>query len=171
MATMRHRIMFFAALLIMAAVGPVLADLPDDIDHPLSREQLVRIRERIETLKMWKLTKALDLEEKTSARLFPVLGRYDKKKADIQYTLIQDVRDLKSSLQAKNEGRTKAVLDRLEARTRELQGVNEQERAELRRVLTVEQQAKYLLFQLEFAREMRRIISEVRERRTDRGRK
>lgn len=52
----------------------MLAQPPEDFDRPPTKEQMENVRERIETLRMWKLTKTLDLDEKTSAKLFPLLN-------------------------------------------------------------------------------------------------
>jgi hypothetical protein len=46
-------------------------------DRPPKKEQREKLRQRIESIKMWKLTQTLDLDEKTAARLFPLMNRYD----------------------------------------------------------------------------------------------
>ena len=54
------------------------AEQPGYFDKPPTKEQRDKVKNRIETVKMWKLTKALDLDEATSTKLFPIINKYDK---------------------------------------------------------------------------------------------
>lgn len=146
------------------------AEPRDDADRPLTRGQMEKIRERVESLRIWKLTKALDLDEKTSSKLFPLLNKYDRRRAEIEHALRSDMKDLRDSLQERREGRLKSILDKLEHNHRALQTLNDEERTELKSILTVEQQAKFILFQQEFSRDLRRIIAEAREKKEKSGR-
>lgn len=159
--------LFLFFLLVGFAVNSI-AEPPEDFDRPPTKEQMKRVRERIETLRMWKLTKALDLDEKTSAQLFPLLNRYDKKRAEIEQSIWAGIKGLKESLREKREGKLRDILDRLEQDHRELQRTNDEERADLKRILTIEQQAKFVLFQQEFNKEIRKIIAEARDKRQER---
>ena len=47
----------------------------------------------------------------------------------------------------------------------ELERINNEERNELKTILSVKQQAQYILFQLRFKRELQRFISEARKKR------
>ncbi|MBI5640194.1 MAG: hypothetical protein HZA17_07210 [Nitrospirae bacterium] len=144
------------------------AEPPDDMDRPMTRMQMEKVRDRVETLRMWKLTKALDLDDKTSAVLFPLLNRMDKKRAELERGLATEMRELRASLRERRDGQLKGILERLEQNHRALQGLNDEERSELKKILNLEQQAKYVLFQQEFSREIRKIIEEARERRAER---
>ena len=146
-----------------------MAEPRGDFDSTPTKEQMEKVRDRIETLRMWKLTKALDLDEKTSAQLFPLLNKYDKKRSDTEKALRDNVRELRESLSGKREGQLKNILDRLEQNHKGMQGIKDAEWDELKGILTVEQQAKFILFQLEFEREIKRIIEETRERRHERS--
>jgi Spy/CpxP family protein refolding chaperone len=163
----RVTLVFFLFLFLAGYASLARADLAEDLDQPLTREQMTKLRDRVDTLRMWKLTKALDLDEKTSARLFPVLKKYDKKRGDLQYELAQDIRELRESLAEKQENRIRTALAKAEVDHKALQGVNEAERAELKEILTPEQQARYILFQIEFARDLRKWIGEARGKRLE----
>lgn len=141
---------------------------PPEFDRPPKEEQMEKVRERIETLKMWKLTKALDLDENASARVFPLLSKYDKKRAEIEHALRNDMKEMMDALKEKREANLRSILDRIEQNHRTLQKINDEERTDLKKVLTVEQQAKFIIFQQEFDREIRKIIAETRERRAER---
>lgn len=156
-------IILFAGL---AANG--LAQPPEDVDRPPSKEQMEKIRKRMETLRMWRLTEALNLDEKTSAQVFPILNRYDKKRYELEDSLREGMRDLRESLRNKKEEQLKKILNKLEENHKALQNLKQEEWAELKKVLTVEQQAKFIIFLTEFEREVRKLIAEARERRQGR---
>jgi len=159
-----------AIVLFLVLVMPVesIAQPPEDFDRPPTKQQMKRTRERIETLRMWKLTKAIDLDEKSSAELFPILNRYDRQRREIENALWSGMKDLRESLRGSRTERLKDIIERLEHNHMALQRVNDEERAELKRILTVEQQAKFILFQHEFNKEIRRTIAEAREKRLER---
>jgi len=142
-----------------------MAEFPDDTDKPPTQEQMKKVRKRIETLRMWKLTKALDLDENTSAQLFPVLNRYDKQRAELERALWTSMKELRDTLGERREGRLKEILEKLENDHKALQRINDEERAEVKRILNIEQQAKFVLFQVEFNKEIRRIIAEAKDKR------
>lgn len=158
-------------LFVCLAIWPLaaMAEQPNvydrDHDRPPSREQMEKVRKKIETMRMWKLTSALDLDEKSSAQLFPVLNKYDRKRAESEAAVRDSIRELRDSLREKNEARLKVILERLEQGHKGIQRINDEERAELRKLLTVEQQARFVLFQQEFNRDVRELIGESRERR------
>jgi Spy/CpxP family protein refolding chaperone len=155
-------ITMLVSLMIMSTATYGLA-VPD-IDDPPKKERHERIRESIETLRMWKLTKALDLDEATASRLFPLLNRYDKKRYRIEKTVRKDMRDLKRALEDRRMSELQEILQRLEDKHRELQRLNDEERAELKKILTPEQQARYVLFQYKFKKDMRRMIEKAKTR-------
>ncbi|MGO9378976.1 MAG: hypothetical protein ACLPN1_11785 [Dissulfurispiraceae bacterium] len=113
------------------------------------------------------MKKILDLDEATADRLFAILSRYDRKRADRRRGLIKDMIDLRQSVRRKYEVRIVSVLGMMESRARMLQDLSTDERRELKGILSIEQQAKYLIFQAAFAREVRSKISEMRRERKD----
>lgn len=144
-----------------------VAEPQGESDRPPTKEQMEKVRTRIETLRMWKLTKALDLDEKKSAQLFPLLNKYDKKRAETESAMRDNMRDLRESLKERREVQIKNALDRLELNHKSMQNIREAEREELKGILSIEQQARFIIFQQEFDREIRKIIEETRERRQD----
>ncbi|HYA26690.1 MAG TPA: hypothetical protein VEE82_01705, partial [Thermodesulfovibrionales bacterium] len=135
-----------------------VAEPPYEIDRPLSKEQMAKVRERIETLRIWKLTKALDLDEKTSSQLFPILNRNDKRRAEIERALALGMRNLRSAVKDNRIAQLKDIIDDLERNHKALQNLNDEERTEVRKILTIEQQARFIIFQQEFSSELKQII-------------
>lgn len=155
-------------LLLIMAMGSTEALALRDDPGPPGRRNMENVRERVGTIRMWKMTKALDLDTKTSAELFPIMNRYDKKRAGLELSLREDMRDLRAAVRDGRPGSLRALIDRIEQNHQALQRLNDEEWQESKRVLTVEQQAKYLLFRQEFERDMRMMIDRVRDRRQDR---
>jgi len=145
------------------------AEPQEYMDGPPTKQQRERVRKRIDTLKMWKLTKALDLDETASAKIFPILNRYDKRKAEIHKNLREGMREMKQSLRENKTEELKNTLAKVEENHRALQGINDEEWAELKKVLTVEQQAKLILFRQEFDREVHKLIADAKDRRHGKG--
>lgn len=155
-------------ILLLGLAANSMAEPAEDFDRPPSKEQIEKIRKRMETLRMWRLTEALNLDEKASAQIFPILNRFDKKRYELEDSLREGMRDLRESLRNKKEDQIKKILNKLEQDHRALQSLKQDEWVELKKMLTVEQQARFIIFLTEFEREVRRLIAEARERRGER---
>lgn len=167
---MKRKVLKFllSIILLLGIASNSAAEPAEDFHRPPTKEQMQKIRKRIETLRMWRLTEALNLDEKASAQLFPILNRYDKKRYELENSLREGMRELRESLRNKREERLKKILDKLEDNHRALQGLKQEEWADLKKILTVEQQARFIIFLTEFEREVRKLIAEARERRGER---
>ncbi len=154
-------------ILLLGAAAEGRAE-PREGERPPSREQMEKVRKRIETLRMWRLTKALDLDEKSSAQLFPLLNKYDRRRAEAESAVREDMRVLREAVRDNKDAQIKAAMERLERAHDSLQKIRDEERADLRKILTVRQQAEFILVMQEFDMEIRRIIAEARDRRPGR---
>jgi len=160
---------FFMIFLTVGFVSDGLchpADEPEYI-HPVEREA---IREKVEILRIWELTRILDLDEETASRFFPMLHKYEQERAEIRQSIREDKRKLREAVEDESHRKVKRILKRLEKKQKVLQKVNEEEREELKDILTIEQQAKFILFQHKFARDVKKIVAEVKRRRFDMNR-
>ncbi len=145
----RVRVIAVAILVGGILSSPLLAQPPKE----------KRVREKIQMLRMWKLTEELDLTEKEAAELFPIFGKYDKKRARLhrqRRKLLEELRDLIQ--EGAPSARINEVIRRLEDNYRALSRMREEEWEEVKRVLTPDQQARYILFHERFARDMWRMI-------------
>lgn len=161
----KHMVKILLSLIILFGFTAYGLAEPPDFEKAPTKEQKEKVRQRIETLRMWKLTKDLDLDEKTSGQLFPLLNRYDKRRAEMENAMQENMNALRESLREKREGQLRGILDRLEQNHKGMQSLRDSEWDEMKKILTIEQQAKYVIFLQEFDREMRRIIREARGRR------
>ena len=154
-------IAFAIICFLMLQGGAALAQPP--------RAQMEGVMQQIQTLKMWKLTKELDLDEQTAARLFPVMNGFDKQRAEIAYNQRLSMNDLRKAVKNGNEDQMKDAIRRLVSGRAALEQVNEKEIVELGNILTVRQQAKYILFMPRFNRQMRAMIRQARRARMGKG--
>jgi hypothetical protein len=124
------------------------------------QEKRDRIRDRIRAMRAWKLTEALELDEQTAARLFPILSRYDERYDALAAEAAAASAALRKELEA--EAPRAPVLDRrmneLAAAHDKLHAWQRERFAAVRRVLTPAQAAKMLVLLPEIDQEVRREI-------------
>lgn len=138
-----------------------------DDQSPQAIEKRKKVRERIELIRMWKLAEELQLIEETGAKLFPILRKYDEKWIQLQEERRTIMKGLRKAL--KDEGTSdkefEAAMVRMEEKAVVAVDLLRQQRQELKGILSPRQQARFVLFQRRFHREIRRIIAEARERK------
>ena len=131
---------------------------------PPSEERREEVRKKIEAVRIWRLTEELKLDANSSAKLSSLLSSLDLKRRDTMREQMEAMRDLRSLLKTAkpDETKIKPLLEKLERNHNEMQSLRSREFKGLKEILTVEQQARYLLFQQEFQREMRGMIAGAR---------
>ena len=137
---------------------------PGSLNKQPTAQQKASVRERIESMKMWKLTKDLDLDEATSAKLFPIINKYDKKRTEMYENLRTKMQEIKTALDGKKTDQLKDLIVKVEDNRKALQSVNDEEWTEVQKVLTIEQQAKFILSRQEFGRQMRGFIQDSKDK-------
>jgi hypothetical protein len=162
---MRTKYIFAAGLLVGLAFGPWSFVLGGQTPDNLPRAGL---RERISDLYLLRLTRALDLTEDQTARIYPLLTRAEKDKAALQRQMGLDLRDLRAELTKTPPGE-EAVLarvDRIRQARRAIRQKDEQVEAVLDGILTPVQRARYLVFTVEFLRNVGENLGRARGART-----
>lgn len=149
----------------LLALSVSYAAIAMDNQQPLSRHQTKRIHDRLRLMKMWKLTEYLKLDEETGAKLFPILNRYDDQRLALNEERVGILKEIKAEFDKdtpdeKKLGELVAKADELRLK---MEKINQDERNELKKVLSVQQQAKMLLFYRNFDQELYRMM---RERKT-----
>lgn len=139
--------------------------------NALSEEKREEIRKKIETVRIWRLTEKLKLDTTTSAKLASLLSSFDQQRQGIVREQVATMRELRVSLQSQkpDEARIKTALDTLQKNQHSMQELRDREYGRLKDILTIEQQARFLLFQQEFRREMQNMISNARNGNRGRG--
>jgi len=131
---------------------------------PPSKEQREEVRKKVEAIRIYRLTGALKLDEKTSAQLASLLGTIDMQRRELMDQNMEAMKELRSSLKTPSPdvGKLKSILERLEKNHHEMVELKEKELKGLKGILTVEQRARYVVFDREFMREMRGLIAAAR---------
>lgn len=138
---------------------------------PPSAERREEVRKKIEAVRIWRLTEELKLDTNSSAKLSSLLSSLDQRRRDTMREQMEAMKDLRHLLKAAkpDEAKIKPLLEKLEKNHREMQELKDQELKGMKDILTIEQQARFLLFQQEFQREMRDMISGARGKSQGRG--
>ena len=129
------------------------------------------VRQKIQMVRIWELSRALGLDQKAATALFPTLSKFDEQRAAAH----KGVRDAMQALRKASQGpkpddaQIQAVMEKLTAAKGEVHRVEMEEIAELRRLLTPSQQAKYVLFQQRFSKRLEGMIRKVKEARAGRA--
>lgn len=136
----------------------------DGPGSPASEERREEIRKKIETIRIWRMTEELKLDSGTSAKLASLLSPIEQKRRELFREQVGTMGTLRRTLAAQkpDEEKIKHLLDKLENSHNSIQALRNEEVEGLKQILTVEQQARFLIFQHEFEREMREMIAEAR---------
>ena len=139
-------------------------DAPPGQWNPPSKEKREEVRKRVEAIRIYRLTGTLKLDEKASAQLASLLGAIDLQRRELMDQNMDAMKELRSSLKSPHpsESKLKPILDKLEKNHREMSELKDKELKGLKDILTVEQRARYFVFQRDFTREIRGLITSAR---------
>ncbi len=130
-----------------------------DVRDRLAGKDREEIRELINSLRIVKMTQALDLSEEQAIKVFTKMGQIEKEKKNLQKKMKESVQGLRGLIdsEASEEELKKSVENIKNLRT----SIKDQDEAlvkHLEGVLSVEQQAKCILFMEEFPKHIRKMI-------------
>ncbi len=171
----KRRLTRILCLLLLACLIQTPLLLADD-EMPGERD-LTRVRKKVEALRAWQLTEVLNLDEETSSRLFPAMRQADQERWKIESRNRELVREMYRSLERSNPDPQKIdeFLDELLSNRMKLVRAEARHLERVRQILSPEDTARYLMFQIRFQREIKRKAAQAfRDRRqqdgdTDRG--
>jgi Spy/CpxP family protein refolding chaperone len=127
---------------------------------PMSEEKREEVRKKINAVRIWRLTEALKLDANTSTKLSSLLSSVDHQRRDILREQTGTINILKLAVRSPkpDESQIKISLEKLEKNHQAMQKLTDSERSGLKNILTIEQQARYVVFQHEFTHEIRGMI-------------
>ena len=134
--------------------------LADDDRRVPGEEEIGRVRKKVEAMRAWRLTEELDLDEEMAARLFPAMRRSDRQRQEIEADNRRIIRLVSAELE-KPEPDPDVVdkaLDELIKNRRRIFRNEEDHLQDVRKILSPEDTARYLLFQVKFQKEIRERI-------------
>lgn len=136
---------------------------PPPGDRPERWEERERIRENIHTLRMWKLLEVLDLSSEQSTQFLPALKDFQDTKKRFEEKRRELLIELETALESKkDERKLKETLDGLEENQKQFQMELERFLEKAKTTLSLEQQAKLLLFEEKFEKRLRETIEQIR---------
>ncbi len=157
-------IMFLAVGIIEAQSG----GFPPHGAEGKGSERFEKIREKVEMIKMWRLTEELDLTEAQSTKLFAVMNESNDLRDSIhtqQRKLIDTIKELEETNSFDDEKELARMIEKhtelqttiLESHLKLIEDVKD--------ILSLEQQVKLILFQHEFRDEIRDLIRTAQQKR------
>lgn len=139
-----------------------------------------RLQERIETLTMWKMMEALDLDKATADKVFAIRRKYLRERSKLQEAVRKDIDRLRyllrESRQVPGDDELSGLINSILENRKKLRELWEKQYIDVSKVLSVRQQAELVLFLKDFRRELQQILGRGRpggpgEFRGERGRR
>jgi len=151
-----NRKMLAAVLGLFLAVLMIPVSLPA-ADLMPGEGDLTRVRKKIEALRAWKISEELDLDQETSARLFPAMRDAAEEGWRIESLNRALVRDMDHQLKKgePDPGTINGILDRLQSNRMEKARIENRHLKRVREILSPEDTARYLMFQFRFQKELK----------------
>ncbi len=139
-------------------------------DRPRDKQDHARMRERIELIKMWKLTEVLDLDQETAAKLFPLIHDFDSQQQALRKKRGQTIKQMGEELKkdSPDDSVLRPLIEEFKKNETEMVKLRMERLDRLSKVLTDEQIAKMIALIPKFERDVRDLLGEARSMRRDR---
>ena len=126
--------------------------------------EMERALERINTVRLLKMIDALGLERETAAKLASVSNKYCETRKSLLRNMRKDLDALRQILKKgrPDESELKELVGQVKSLKKELADLKLHQMDEEMNLLTHEQQARYLIFKVDFHKEMHGLIQEIR---------
>jgi len=125
-----------------------------------------KIRDKIHVLKMWKMIEYLDLDEETGFKLFSVVKKYDRENMKLMRESRKSVHDLKKELSKQNSDTTtiQNLMTKIRTNLDRMHQLKQERIDAVGKILPIKQQAKYVVFEIEFMKEMAKMTQNAMRR-------
>ena len=156
-------------LIFLGLIISFTQPLNPDFDRPPRTKERAP-RQLIETLRKVRLIEELNLTDEQSIKFFPKLNEIREAKEELNQNrkiMIDELMDLLEK-DKKSSDQINVKLDKLFKLEEEFNKKETALKKEIRKILKPEQQARLILFQLRFDKEMREMIQGVKEMRQER---
>ncbi len=130
-------------------------------DQPQNRR---RARENMRTLWLLRMTRALDLTEEQTAKVFPIVSRIEKEKNEIHLQIGKLIRELRLILREEepDQKELKNKIDKIKELRNIIKKKDEELEGRMEENLTLVQRAKFLMFSASFYRDLRDQLDRAR---------
>jgi len=160
---MRRLLTTLTLLTLLALPVPAAAQQ----DGPLATQQRADAVRRLEMVRLYKLVELLELSPEDSAKLFPVLQKFDDQFYAVTEKRSLALRDMRREvmLDKPDEAKLKKLVTDILTYEQDTMKIREQQYRELRTTLDSTRLAKFMLFEKRFNAEMIRLVEDVRGKR------
>ncbi len=150
-------------LVLLGLAGSLPAQTKSRSHDPVPGQ--AQSREKMEALMVWRLTEDLNLSEEQTTEFFPRLRQLRQLRQEHHVARRALYASLSAAVNEKpvNVSTLKALIDSLQAVEDNFIRSDRQLRQEMQALLTIEQQARWLVFQANFDRQARRTIQQLRK--------
>ncbi|OPX31535.1 MAG: hypothetical protein B1H40_03840 [Candidatus Latescibacteria bacterium 4484_181] len=162
---MKRRVLLLASLFLIFLFAQTLQAQPrPPMLYPSKKEGKMKVK--IKILRTWKLIEDLRLSEEQAVKFFPLLTEFDTKREELEAQKQQIMDELRVLLSGEKPSAKKIqqLLARLQKNEQELRSTRESFVKKTAAVLSTEQQARLILFEERFRRQLREVIQEMRHR-------
>lgn len=123
-----------------------------------------KVRQRIEMVKIWKLTEAVGLTAQQSERFFPIYNQHQKKMEEIDDRRMNLVNDLGKLLDdpKSSDKEIQQIADKLREIPQQMMSERQKFQEDISPILSVRQQMKLMLFEERFRQQLQETIREIR---------
>jgi Spy/CpxP family protein refolding chaperone len=165
MISMKRMLIPIFLILLLIPAGLVFSQGPPSStdERPGRREDREKIRENIETLRVWKLLEALNLTEEQSTKFLPALKEFQTAKKSFEDRRKDLLEELETTLNAgPNDKKLTEILTEMENNRKQFLVATDSYLEKAKSILTIEQQAQLFLFEDKFERRIRETIEQIR---------
>lgn len=150
-------------LVVAVAVGLAVSGLAAPA-YPQQEKDKDKFLDRLETLTIWKMMEALDLDKATADKVMEIRSKFLGERKQLQKALKEDFGRLHQLLQqssgATDESELARIVQDVREKRKKLSELQENQYNEVSKVLSVRQQAQLILFLKEFRKEIRSILGQ-----------
>lgn len=151
---------FFPEGIPFAEVPPFPEESPEPGTSPDKPEKM---KDKVESLRVWKLLEALDLTEEQANSFLPAYREFQKNEGKYTQTRRELLDQLQQSLENKDQKKISEIVSKLKQNRLQMEQSRVQFLSRIDKMLSPEQQAKFLLFQHRFEGRLRSEILELRQ--------
>lgn len=162
MLRLKHIILILVICFVFIPTSTPFAQKP-----PHGKEKMFKneqeIRERIEQMRMWKLLEILELSDEQAEKFLPNFRDFQKEQKELEHKKREILKELEDELNKKSVDLKKiqTVLDDLEENRNLFENNRASFLSKAKEVLSLEQQAKLVLFEERFAERVKEMIRKV----------
>jgi len=126
-----------------------------------------RVRDQLATLRLLRMTQALNLTEEQTGKMFPTINKLEKDRADLHRDISAKLRELRALVRdpaSLKDEKVLPILDAIKTGRDKVRAIDEQLETFIESNLTTPQKANYVLFNIDFMRSLTDVVNRSSQR-------